>query len=1594
MADFHVPKTDAITRLLAAAAVGSIGLGGLCGAVAAGQVMQPGGGRGGNAGIGLGVRLVPDDEAEQAAEAPVFVDESPVAAEGLARAREHRASGNLDAASDVLQKLLEDHGQRVTASTEDPRLFVPLRQTVHTLLASDVQLMERYRQREANAADELLKADRLDELVRTRMLTRAGIEGVLRLSRRLMLDGHVDAAALQLGELATHPDAADGPMRARVNDLAKALSKYVRDPAHRARLADVSADSRNVTPIEPPESVRRELGLLSGMQPGDERGPAGAGIVGAGGGLLEDVVPRPIGSTLFVPSDAPIMPPADAQREEIERLPKWGRALRWWPAVDGSVAVLAAGPAMMGFDRLTGRELWRVNEEMLFGPMPPRERRGFDRGRGNTRNISHMEWEDVSSPTIVSGTAIGIIAQDPSLLEEGSETIVGVDPATGTVRWHHVMAAMDRELARAFCRGPLVGDSGVAVVSLVKNQTERRLRAAMLAGFEATSGKLLWMRLVGSTGVLPGMAAVGTRVADAATAHAGVVYRADRMGVISAYRMRDGEPLWLRVLPTPLRAWESGPTRMPWTMPAPVVGGPDGRSVIILAPDRQSFVELDSKTGAIRGQRAIEQLGDAQYALGVRAQDGTWWLGFVNDMQVRTVRWEEWTTGEIKTSTLPPRVAVGPPIRGRVTTVGGQIVMPTVNGVRLLDPANPQVIRREMLLDNPGTVLVSPQGLLVVDDARVHTYSSWDFASASLLAAVQAGGVNGAAAAAEVLSLAERSGRAADILPATSRAVAAIDRAKALGEAESALLAATRVRVIELAVTVAQRSAVRPGAPGASSVTGTVIPADQIEPLLSAIEPLASTARERATFLLARAEVRSAAPGGDLARVVADLQSILDDSALASAPWAGTAGMTTAMREAERRLGELVRSQPGGRAAYAEMDQRAAQRRATINASDVRGLEALAQQYPAARIMPEVWLDIAAANRTAPDGGASREGMLRALEMGIRAAEAIGDAPDEAVAKLHGQLVESLIDAGQLPAAHDALVRASGRFPQLRLIGAGGAVLDVASVRQRLVEAISASIGSDPAIGSPSAMQEAQVFGGWSILEPLIRQPDASASMFVVMQHADGRTAVFGPGPGALAAEGATGVPATFAALWTEEARESRTRPDVLSIDARGVVLFYGEPGVGTARLMRIDVRDGQAAVAWKTEGFGGLFPQQEPLRVGDELGVPRVSVPVLGDRPASEMIGAADARTIVMVERTGRAAAYDASSGIVLWTLRLPVSEVQEISLGRHGLLVAGVAREGAAALDAGGERRVLISRIDPRAGTISWTGQSPVSDVRWIRQGESGAFVCGMQGTVRLDLPASGQVGVDGRVIVPTTWALRMGDAALGFDAWLHEGGPAGVQGAAGGEPTLLVLSESRDGAMRALWRIAASTGKVIGDAPLDTRSRLETSGGVDLSLMPGGAVGVRSGRGVVIVDGQNRVAGADAISVVEMLVTPQRIAGGFVTIIASPATINDAAGAAAGGADGGDVPGRGGGGMGRLSNAAANILGASSYALVLLDDQSARVTSLMPIRLAATPQRVQPLAGRLAVSVGHSTVLIHAPARPGGEAGAAPGGAGEAR
>ncbi|MBY0308638.1 MAG: hypothetical protein K2Q09_07845, partial [Phycisphaerales bacterium] len=63
-------------------------------------------------------QLVADPKTEN----PVFVDESPAVVEGLTRAKEHLAGGNVDQAARTLMKVLDERPESLVASGADPML--------------------------------------------------------------------------------------------------------------------------------------------------------------------------------------------------------------------------------------------------------------------------------------------------------------------------------------------------------------------------------------------------------------------------------------------------------------------------------------------------------------------------------------------------------------------------------------------------------------------------------------------------------------------------------------------------------------------------------------------------------------------------------------------------------------------------------------------------------------------------------------------------------------------------------------------------------------------------------------------------------------------------------------------------------------------------------------------------------------------------------------------------------------------------------------------------------------------------------------------------------------------------------------------------------------------------------------------------------------------------------------------------------------------------------------------------------------------------------------------------------------------------------
>lgn len=1430
------------------------------------------------AGLAVPVDRAVAQEGPDPAMAPIFLNESPSAREALSRAREHVASGNLDAAADVLQRLLSEHTREVTASSGDEFLHVSLRSTVHAVLARNPDLLDRYRQRQSSAASELLAQaaldpGKLDELIATRLLTGPGFEATLRAARRLFLDGHFDAAALLLADLAQHPDAARQP--ARVNELVTQIAPFVTSPLRRTALAEIVPGPLPAPLSDTPDSARPQPSVLDDV----------------GVGVPSDLVPRPIGTGTFSPDEIAIQPIGGGRREDIDRIPPAGRALRIWPALSPTTAYVSAGRTVWAFDRLTGRLRWMRD---LVDQSP-----ADDDGRGRsiepqngTRMLPNSEWEESTRPALVGGTLVAAVAQDSDRLTESPETIVGLDPETGATRWSADVDELSSDLVRCNVRGPILSDSGVAVISLVKDQRERRLRAAFLAGLDARTGALRWTVSVGSIGVLPQVG--GPRLADMASIDHGVVYRSDRIGVVGAYRTIDGQPLWVRHLPTRVQGYDGTAPSNPWTMPRPVVAG---RSVFLIGPEREQIIELDALTGEQRAVRASAELGTPDYLL----VSGSTLLAVAHS-RIYAVPLAGWSLAEAKMTGALPESG----IRGRVTVAGGKLLVPTTTGLTVIDPANLRSPERTILLDAPGTPLATPQGLVVVDDWRVSTYSNWAIASAELRRQITAS-PDDPRPAAELLSLAERSGRSDEILSIMELATESTTRAIAAGRTE--LAAPARQRIVELVLTIAQRTATPPVA-STISPAPAVLDAAATDRLMALAEPIATTPRERAAFLLVRSQVRER---GDPAAAVADAHAVYDDAALGAAPWSGRGGATTARAEARQRLLALVRR--NGRACYATFDTKLAAERAALgpNPSHV-ALESLATRFPAAAAAPDLWLASAEAIAADPIAAA------RALELGLQSAVEVTGADPATISCLNGLLITGLLARGLDAAAQDAIARADAAFPSLPVAAPSGPI-DLPALRAQLAARLVRL--SLPAIGEPSATQDPQVLGGWALLEPLIRQPDSGGATFVVLQHADGRTAIFGLADGALAAEVATGQPAPLKPLWLDE--QTKLRPDVLSIDMRGVVLFIPDPAGG--RLMRVEPNAALAATAptqqsnstsWSTEPFGKLFPVEAPLQFGEELGLPRVNTPDRGARPASELIASADAQTIALVERAGRAAAFDAASGRLLWTARLPMNAIHEVSLGAGGLVVAGMADVG--------PRQPQIARLDPRTGTITRTGPSPVSDVRWIRQSPAGQiYACGVQGTALLDTPPGDQWA--------TRWLLQAHDAASTFDAWFHDG-------------RLLVLT---DDDKRNIWRIDALTGQPDKE-PVDTRDRLNTSTNADLTLMPGGAFALRTGRGLAIIGGNGQLRGSDILTANEALITPQRVDGAFVSIVPSAASFPE--------------------------TGAPNL--SSLYSLVLMDDQSARVTSVTPIRLPATPQRVTPIPGRLIISAGHSTVVVHAPRR----------------
>lgn len=652
------------------------------------------------------------------------------------------------------------------------------------------------------------------------------------------------------------------------------------------------------------------------------------------------------------------------------------------------------------------------------------------------------------------------------------------------------------------------------------------------------------------------------------------------------------------------------------------------------------------------------------------------------------------------------------------------------------------------------------------------------------------------------------------------------------------------------------------------------------------------------------------------ARAVETYQAVLDEPPLAAATWTGPQISLRAELEATWRLQRLIAEQ--GPAVYAAHEAAAESELAALGeAADAAALERLARRYPVAAVAPRLWRQLADRQRSA--GRVQAE--ISALEAGLRASAWRDDADPALAAELGARLVRALESQGQLASAAQVLRELARRRPGLTFHETAGEISAqtlLAQIEDRL-----AAKYRWPRVGKVTG-DGVQVIQGHSILRA--RVPDVTPRVGRALALTDGEeVSVWHARPGDDEAGGGAGG-GEFVKRWS--APIPGRGVDLVRVENDNVYLFYDTRLGGV--LEKVSATDG--VTLWRTVPFPEMFPREgppgvrrdpepQPVQTRDGMGL------------LTDLFLSLDERTVALVERSGRSVALDAQSGDVLWAQRAPLSPVYDTDLRGSTLIVAGEQEVAGAPGAPGGANgfTTVVLALDARTGQVMQRFESRWGQIRWLRALDGGAVVVGFDDAiVSIDLER-GQTNweVPDRRIAQTKEAWVIGDRAFVQDAanniWVLEL----VNGRLYPQPVRLP-PEFRDGYQR-LYAAAIPRRPVPG------------SGGE----APEAVVAFSSLAGTVLLSADGDVVAADAIPGTESVVPPVPAEGRMVTIETDPS--------------------------GQASD------GMMIFNMHAMEVATGRLTESYGVKLGSRPSRLVLLDGRIALTAGSTTVILHAPAQP---------------
>lgn len=1085
---------------------------------------------------------------------------------------------------------------------------------------------------------------------------------------------------------------------------------------------------------------------------------------------LTGVVPSPLHSI--------VLPSAKEWAAQADR----GAGQRsFWvlPSILENTVYLNDGEAVLALDRFTLRRLWRT-------PTPAAQPdsaniQNAQRQRNRTRLI-----EDPSTVTAHDRVVIAPLGHVVSGRREGDNRVVCLDRADGGVRWSVDPGELSLETAGASIRGPVVIDGQTAIVSLRKNERSRRIIGVYLAGLDLDDGSLRWLRLVGSVGALPYQQQ--TRSAQAVRVNRGVAFLTDEIGLAIAVDTDSGRPLWLRRSPGLV---DQGVQPNPWAVQQPL---PDGDAIIAVTPDRFRVRRLDHATGRELASRSVRHVGHAVYLLDAPGHPGA--IAVVGETRI------VFLDRESLEETTIPRLEIASThgvFTGRVLAAGDRLVAPVETGVLVLAPGQPH---EHILLDATGNAAVAPGQILVVDDTRLRSYLVWGVASSMLKQRIEDNPADPAPAV-TFAELAHRANRTEELLPAIDLALSAIDRAGPTGRTRAT---ASRLFGAVLGmVDDAHRGWFDPDTDG--DAAGPVGPL--VAQLIDRLGRLADAPSERVAHILALGRQHEAS--GRPADAAATYQQLLSDRLLASTPWRGPRVSVRAELEAERRLHALVRA--SGFAVYAQFDREARDAYQAVDKTDPAALEHLARRYPLSPIAAQAGLDNARAHLNAGDA-------RRAIRAGAKAVETLRRLDRDGVAvtpallgRVYGAQIVALARANRPEEAGALAAEAADHHPGLALLD-GDKPIETDALFREIAERL-ASRRLKPRFGPTIVGQdEPQLIKGYT-LRPLARAEPGGAERarfdgVLVVSQDEGSLTWYTP----MSEDG----PLTPA--WSRLI-EGKPDPLLLRIDEVSAWVFW--PTQSGGWLERITLEDGSpmwASPPWDTLVLGVPTPDED-----ENAGRARFIDPVEGRVRADELLLTMDARTIIIVERGGRAAAVDSASGDTLWAAPLPLIRIHDVDT------TGGVFAIGGVGTDRRGEFGPMLATLDPRTGEPIHVDDAVSSEVRWTRVTASGDLLAGLRDRIVSVSPAEGRLNYE--LVNPQT--VETDDAWLVGDA-------------------LLVRAPDDD-----IWMADTRTG-MLRETPLDTRGRINTADRVVVEPVDAGIL-LASSDGVCVFDSTGELVGVDA-------------------------------------------------------------------------------------------------------------------------------------